>query len=447
MPKHTFFNLPEAKRNRIAIVLLFTTLLPAPAVVSAQELAGFAELRGQFNAGVDGQQFQVVERLRPTFTKAFSDRLALTASIDVFLAQGRNLQDEFQRTISESSFGPTLAANGYVWPEDANETLDVSRATDYLQVDRFYLDAYLKQVDLRLGRQPLNWGSALVVNPTDPFPQVLATQPWLPRAGVNAVRATVPFGERNQIQAVVGANDAFTAARVAARATVNVGLADLSLVGAYRQESETGIVGLDIRGTFGVGYWLEGAVHLRPAAAGDPYEEIAVGADYSFPVFEKLVVGAQYYRNGAGSQQAGSGTSSTIFSGIEGPTCSGCPPLFPNAGAGADPFAPGFRGRDYGMLSVNLSATPEVACTALWIQNLGDGSAMLVPAATWAPTGRIEISLAAQIPFSLWGQGGEFHPSAKDLELSIANGGTPATVDLSGLVPSAVITLWTRINY
>jgi hypothetical protein len=102
---------------------------------------------------------------------------------------------------------------------------------------------------------------------------------------------------------VLGGNDALDAARVAVRGTLNVGLADISLVGAYRQESESGIVGLDLRGTAVVGYWLEASGHF--GHEDEWSEEVAVGIDYSWPVLDGLLVRAQYYRNGAGEGGGG----------------------------------------------------------------------------------------------------------------------------------------------
>jgi hypothetical protein len=437
-----------------ASCVLVAAFLLASASAFAQETQGFAEFRAQMNLGVDGQPLQVVERLRPTFTKGFSERLSLTATIEAGLAEGRNLQDEVERTVKHSRLGQVLKAEGWTWAKDKNEFFDVSSPSDYLRVDRLYLDGYLKSVDLRLGRQAVNWGSAIIVNPTDPFPEVLATQPWLPRAGVDALRATVPVGEKHQLQAVVGTDDTFTAVRVAGRATFNLDLTDLSLVSAWRQEAKSGIVGLDVRGTLGVGYWLEGSLHLRPEAQGDPYEELAVGADYSFPVGEKLVVSAQYYRNGAGSPRPGAATLASGLRGVRWPTRGagaqgidgGFDPRFPRQ-SNADPFAPFFLGRDYGMLSANLAATTDLSFSGLWIQNLGDGSGLVVPVVTYTPTGRLELSAAAQIPFSLWGSGGELHPNDRQLELSVDTGTTSEKVDFSGLVPDAVVTVWTRVNF
>ena len=99
------------------------------------------------------------------------------------------------------------------------------------------------------------------------------------------------------------------------------------------------------------------------------------------------------------------------------------------------------------MLSALLMINPEVSLNALWIQNLGDGSAMAVPVLMGYPTGFMELAVAAQIPLSLWGDGGELHPSHDDLQISYDTGAVPLTLDFSGLLPAATFIFWTRFNF
>lgn len=408
------------------------------AVASAQTVDGFVELRAQAQTGVDGFPLLFVERFRPELqAPLIGERLVLVSTVELALAQGRYPQDELRRTLKDSDLGPLLELANCTWPGDTNETLHVSSVSDYLSVERLYVDAYLKKVDLRVGRQALNWGSAFLVNPTDPFPEVLLLEPWRPRAGVNAARATVALGEDHQLQAVAGSDDTFTRARVAGRATVNVAGTDVSAVGAWRQESEDGLVGLDVRGTLGIGFWGEGALHLGE----DVYEEIAVGADYSFPVANTLVVTAQYYRNGAGGDDVSAvGSLATV-----GPTCE--TDLFPVPDTQPNRFAPVFRGRDYLMGAVSLSWVQELSTSVFWVQNTGDGTALFVPNVTVAPNGWFQISGNASIPVSTWGDGGELRPSEADLVQTVDLGGTPLVLDLGGLVPSATFSVWTRLNF
>jgi len=424
-----------------AAILIVVAIL-APGAAQAQKGGGFFEVRAHVSAGVDGDIWQLIERVRPELSLEISERVVLTTTVEAALSQGRNLQGELKRTLEESPAGPLLTAAGCTWPEHGNETLAVSSADDYLSVERLYADVYLPAADLRLGRQAVQWGSGFVVNPTDPFPEVLLTQPWRPRAGVNALRATMPIGEDHETQLVVGSNDDFTAVRAAARGTLGLGEHEVSLVGAYRQESDDGLVGLDVRGTLGVGYWVESAIHID--GEGEVFEELVVGIDYSFDVLELLMVTLQYYRNGAGSTDAAGGVASATE--IAGPECETPLPFGGDATRGK--FDPVFRGRDYAMLSFQLAVLPELSTNALWVQNVGDGTGLVVPTISYAPTGWLTLALAAQVPFSLWGDGGELDPADSDLILTAtAPDGSPLTVDFSSLAPAATFTFWSRLAF
>jgi len=226
---------------------------------------------------------------------------------------------------------------------------------------------------------------------------VLLTEPWRLRAGVNAARATIPIGELHQAQLVVASDDAFTELRAAARGTLNLLETDVSLVAAWR--GEDGLVGLDVRGTRGVGFWLEAALHLGDALA----EELAVGIDYSFPVLERLVLTAQYYRNGRTA-------TGDLLARLARP----------------EPFAPVFSGRDYLMASAMLGVAPELSAATLWVLDLANGSALSVSTVNLLVGGRWEVALSVQ------------QPIAGRRELPAA---------LLGLLPVTTVTAWARFSF
>ena len=390
----------------------------------AQDVDGFAEVRAQGYIGVDGDiPVFMVERVRPTFTAPLGERVELSTTIEAGVSQGWRAQTAFADLAEREQLSP-LVTEALGQAEHTNELLAVSAASDYLSVDRLYLDFYSSKVDVRVGRQALNWGSGFAVNPSDPFPEVLLTQPWKPRSGLNAVRVIIPFGELNAVRLVAASDDSFTHPRLAGRVTVNALQTDWSLVGAWREEIDEGIVGLDFKGTLGIGYWFEGVVHLSPSE--DPYEELAVGVDYSFPVLEQLMVTAQYYRNGSGRTEAGELA------------------LFQERKA----FAPAFSGRDYLMVAVSAGFTPDVSGSAFWLQNLNDGTAYVVPSVSVVLGDRVDLSVAGQVPLDLLGDGGEFKPLAADLVTELPGAdGTLKQVDLSGIVPAATVIVWTRFNF
>ncbi|TNE92131.1 MAG: hypothetical protein EP330_02965 [Deltaproteobacteria bacterium] len=423
--------------------LLLAALLLATPLASAEEptgtASGFAELRITGSVGVEGKAFQAVERFRPTFEADLAERWVLATTIEAHLAQGRDTEEELVRVIQNSELGD-LVPDG-TFPENNNERLDIDDAGDVFRVDRLYLDHYGEKVDVRIGRQALQWGSAYAVNPTDPFPQVLVTEPWAPRAGINAGRITVPFGGVHKVQAVLATDDLFTELRGAGRLTFNALQTDWSVVGWGRHTnllSEDGVydglVGVDLRGTLGVGWWLEGGLRL----AEEKYGLLAVGVDYSFPVFQSFIVVGQYIYNGAGEPDPDNYDPLARFQMV----------MDPDAASALDPAAPFFLGQHYAMLVVNAGLTQDLSFTLASFQNLEDGSGFAVPTVGVRPNGWWEVSLSAQLPYRLAGPG-EFSPADEDLVLSVEPlpGVGPYTADFSGIYPDATFILWTRASF
>ncbi len=409
----------------------------------AQEGRGFAELRLSDFPGAGGDKVQVVERVRPTLQTDLGERVKLVATIEGALAEGRDTGSELERTLRSQGFGPLLDAAQCHAPTHANSFFRIDDEHGYLDVDRLYLDWYHPRFDLRVGRQAINWGSARFFNPTDPFPQVFLTQPWLPRRGVNAARLSVPFGEKNDATAVVAIDDALKTARAAARARVNWKGTDFAAVGVYRGDTKSGLVGLDLRGTLGVGWWFEGAWVFN----SKPHEEISAGLDYSFPVLEQLVVFAQYYRNGSGASSPDQ--YAALASRLGGAGLFTCASAGPFASSSApDPFAPFTVARDYLLLGATLTALPELTIGFTGLQNLDDGTLLAVPMVTWAALDWLDLSAMASVPAAAWGKGGEFKPRPQDLTLTVPDGtGGTLTAHLKGLEPSATLTVWARASF
>jgi hypothetical protein len=81
------------------------------------------------------------------------------------------------------------------------------------------------------------------------------------------------------------------------------------------------------------------------------------------------------------------------------------------------------------------------------LQNLGDGSGLIVPAISVRPTGWLDLSLTGQVPLRLWGDGGELSPGDTTLDVPLAPGLPPLQVDLGGLIPQATLTGWVRVSW
>ena len=432
----------------LAVVALATLmLLPAPARAVGVSVGGFGEIRFSAQPGVDGVWWNLAERVRPRFQGQLHERIAVVAEVEMLFVQGRNATLEIQNILEGSDFGPLLDLAEVEWPTKANEILQIDDITDVLSVERLYVDFYLPFMDLRIGRQALFWGSAMMINPTDPFPEFLLAEPWRQRAGTNAVRATIPIKDRADFTFVLASNDIFTKVRAAGRLRLRLPFADLALVAAFRQDDLDALIGMDLRGELGVGWWFEGSLHVRETI----YEEFAVGIDYSFPLLDGFIVMAQYYRNGAGAGPKDTPDTTTVSIPIELPAELADAFASETPDAAKDPrvFAPLLGGRDYFLLSLNLAIVREISVSAMALQNLNDGTGFAIPTVTVSPTGWLQLALSAQIPYRLWGDGGEFKPDPDSLVLSQEIGpfNQLYEADLSGLLPDATVTFWTRANF
>lgn len=431
-------------------------------LASAQELSGWMEARGNFQAGVDGRPWQVIGSLRPTLDVPVFSRIKFSVTPQVTLLGGRETPVELRRTLEESELGPLIDAAGCTWPDDTVYAPGLQAIDAQVTVERLFVDAYLPRVDVRVGRQALQWGSGLLINPTDPFPEVLFTEPWRQRRGVNAARVTIPLGEVEQIQAVIATNDTFDKVRVAARGTAHAGEFDISLVGAWRQDDERGVLGFDVKGTAVVGLWFEGALLVggqdKTSARWDG--RFVTGLDYSFPVLERIMIGGQYVFQSDGSLDGDDPTALTgrlTADGTTGlPDCGpvdvgalfGAPGAQAPADTGSDTFQSPLSGKHYVLLNLSLGFIPELALGLVDLHNLGDGTGVFVPTLSARPTGWLSLSASAQVPYRLWGDGGEFKPASETTTLTVEPvPGNVLTADLGGLVPEASVSIWTRANF
>lgn len=155
-------------------------------------------------------------------------------------------------------------------------------------LDRLALHFSLDAVDITLGRQPIAFGSARVINPTDtlaPFTyQALDKEET---SGQDAVRLTFPLGAMSELDAAVVLGDQAEARKSAAflRWKTFVANNDLSfLAQAFRRHL---LLGVDwTRSIKGAGFWLEAAHVWDRQLAGhapdsDDYLRVSTGLDYA----------------------------------------------------------------------------------------------------------------------------------------------------------------------
>ncbi len=172
-------------------------------------------------------------------------------------------------------------------------------------LDRARVTLSVLEIDISLGRQPLAWGSARVLNPTDilaPFTfDALDTED---RPGVDAVRLRIPLGMMSELDAggVFGDDFDLSESALFLRAKGYALETDLALLLIDFRENL--MVGCDLtRYIGGAASWLEAAYVLPNAFANDAQEEnsylnLSLGADFS--LWGTTYLFLEYHYNGAG---------------------------------------------------------------------------------------------------------------------------------------------------
>ncbi len=239
----------------------------------------------------------------------------------------------------------------------------------YHNLDRLSLQLKTRWGDLIVGRQPVAWGSARVVNPTDVIaPFSFYELDKEERFGVDAVRFRAPLSALGEIDAgyVFGDRLRFDRSAFFLRGRTHVAKTDLSAVVVGFQEDL--LLGIDAaRSIGGSGVWLEAAWvrpdalnSLRPKPAA--YARLSAGIDRSLG--SRLYGFLEYHYSSAGAVRP-SGYVERLST-----------PAYTRGTVY-------LLDRHYLSLGATWQATPLIPITGLVIWNAGDGSAAVAPSAEY----------------------------------------------------------------
>ncbi len=165
-----------------------------------------------------------------------------------------------------------------------------------VELDRAFLDLELGDWDLRAGRQAINFGQAQIWNPVDLVDSNSPLDFDVVKQGIDAVRASWAASATASVQGLLAFPDGGTLALV--RGEFLAGSADLGFLAAADARTDERILGFDVKGDWGVGYWLEGAFH--DLEEGEDFLRVVTGVDYSFAVQDSLYLALQLYRDESG---------------------------------------------------------------------------------------------------------------------------------------------------
>ncbi|UCC45583.1 MAG: hypothetical protein JSU65_06605 [Candidatus Zixiibacteriota bacterium] len=251
-----------------------------------------------------------------------------------------------------------------LYPSGNNE---VASFAVFHNLDRAFLEFRTDRADFFVGRQPIAWGSARSVNPTDiltPYPyDALDTED---RVGVDAIRTRIPLGFMGEIDAGYVFGENFKPGNNAffVRTKFYLARTDLSVLAiGYRENL---MLGLEVvRSIGGAGFWLEAAHSFADAFAteagpdGEDFFRATIGCDYSLGGTDYLFV--EYHFNQAGTDDPDNYTiNSTKTAYTEGSTY--------------------LLGRHYLIPGASLQVTPLFTASLEMLWNLSDGSVYVAPA-------------------------------------------------------------------
>ena len=175
-------------------------------------------------------------------------------------------------------------------------TIEDSLGSGDVDLDRAFLDVELGDWDLRIGRQAINFGQAQIWNPVDLVDSNSPLDFDVVKEGIDAFRASWAVSSTASVQGLVAFPDGGTLALL--RGEVLAGTADLGFLAAADARTDELVLGFDIKGDWGVGYWIESAFH--DLSEGEDYLQVVAGFDYSLAVQDQLYLAFQLYRDESG---------------------------------------------------------------------------------------------------------------------------------------------------
>jgi hypothetical protein len=267
---------------------------------------------------------------------------------------------------------------------DLDQTIFPSHETsgsDFMllqNIDRAFLSLSTAKYDITIGRQPVAFGSARVINPTDiiaPFTYDTIAKEEL--VGADSIRVRTPFSEMGELDLGLVLGDDFEPDKSAAffRLKSYFFRTDLAFMSMVFRENI--LLSIDLaRSIGGAGVWLEAAQTFSDAVSDykpeENYLRLSAGSDYSFT--DALYAYIEYHYSGAGS-----GSPRNYFKTVsETAFTDGAVYLL-----GRHYIAPGF----------SYEISPLLILNAQALVNIEDGSVLASPG--------IEFSLAQNVFFQM----------------------------------------------
>jgi len=369
----------------LAVLLAAPTPAAALSVVDTEnfslDLGG--DIKGRFSASFPYEHLLMPEE--PIGQAALLGRARLELSIADFLhisAHHQMAADIISGSlpIANAMLGdPTATGSPEALPLSWSAYDENSGFSVRGRMDRLSLRLRFSNMDIKVGRQPVSFGSAWFFTPLDlvaPFSPTVIDREYKP--GIDALRADIYIGTAGQLTAVAAYAGSWSldGLVLAGHGRVSLGLWDICLLlGAIHEDF---VLGLDAAGSIG-GISLRAATTLTvpPEEAGEePYLRLVVGADYRFA--NGVTVLGEFYYQGTGEI-----TPSRYLDFAASPR-----------------FVRGelwSMGHLYTAVSVAVEINPILSVNAALTVNMLDGSSLLSPGFSWSISDNADLVAGAMI--------------------------------------------------
>jgi len=353
----------------------FVASWPRPWVTLSDETLALAALSGLSEEDALAQAGLTDD---PSASGTVSGRLKLSAEAGRVFSLDTHAALVIANPVAASPLGGTSTGAGLgapqavdmTWSPDTGSGLDVGG-----RIDRLVLAARLDGLDIRLGRQPISFGTGVFFAPMDlvnPFSPATIDTEYKP--GVDALRLDAYAGMATKLTValayagpapLVGEDrreegDLDEDLVIAAAGQTTVGVTDLLLAaGLVHAEPVFGVGSVSAVGPVGV----HGDLTLTLPADDDPFVRVVVGADARPTATTSVAVEAYV-------QSFGSGDPGDYLSLAQ-----------------SDRFARGEvwqLGRTYAALSAMQEITPLIGANVAVIANVEDPSAMVAGGLSWS---------------------------------------------------------------
>lgn len=300
-------------------------------------------------------------RLKPTIEFDENSRLEIHYEIDLMYSM---------ELLSGLSFGNKTSRQAVRlnWTPYAKGNFAINHF-----IDRLYYKNSFDWGDLVIGRQRISWGVGRVWQPTDMFgPINPANFSKFEKDGADAVSLKYTIGELSDIETVFNYVNNFAESNYGARFRTNFSEYDLSLMAGFFDEAPR--IGLDFAGNFfGAGLRGEALYSVRTKKAED-YIRAIIGADYQ--ISEEIYTMLEFHYNGQGT------------------TCRYCYDF----GALARGEVMNV-GKFYGAVQMTYMFNQILQAAAMSIVNIGDGSGLISPSASYSVDDDLSLRLGGMIFF------------------------------------------------